>query len=124
MPKQRTDRLNSLLKEVISEVIKRDLEHVPINELITITRVGISKDLHHAKVYFSVIGDEIDKAETLALLEDATKQITHLASRKVVMRFFPHLQFILDEGLENQLRVEELLQKISKEREQRDSADE
>lgn len=120
MAKQRTDRLNSLLKEVISEVIRRDLKHVDINELITITRVEITKDLRHAKVYFSVIGDDLDKAETLSLLEDSSKQITHIASRKVVMRYFPQLQFIIDEGVENQMRVEELLQEISKERTTRD----
>jgi ribosome-binding factor A len=96
------------------------LKYVDISELITITHVSITKDLRHAKVYFSVIGDNVDKAKTMALLEDSAKQITHIASRKVVMRYFPQLQFILDEGVDNQMRVEELLQKITEERDERE----
>ena len=71
MPKQRTDRLNSLLKEVISEVIRKDVRNPHVNELITVTRVEITKDLHHAKVYISVIGNETEKAETIKALQTA-----------------------------------------------------
>ncbi len=56
MAVKRTDRLNSLLKEVISEVIRREVRNPHVNELVTVTRVQISKDLHYAKVYISVIG--------------------------------------------------------------------
>ena len=55
MAVQRTDRLNSLLKEVISEVIKRDVRNPHVGELLTVTRVDITKDLHYAKVYISVL---------------------------------------------------------------------
>ncbi len=65
MAVKRTDRLNSLLKEVISEVIKRDVRNPHVAELVTVTRVQISKDLHHAKVFISVIGTDQQKAETM-----------------------------------------------------------
>lgn len=119
MAVQRTDRLNSLLKEVISEVIKRDVRNPHVNELVTVTRVQITKDLHYAKVFVSVIGSEQEKSETLAALQSAAGFIAVNASQKVTMRYFPELRFKLDDSVEKHMRIEELLSEISKERESR-----
>lgn len=119
MAKQRTDRLNSLLKEVISEVIRRDVNNPHVNELLTITRVDITRDLHFAKVYVSVIGTAEKKAETLSALKDAAGFIAIQSSRKVVMRYFPSLTFILDDSVEKHMRIEELLHKINTEKQAR-----
>lgn len=119
MTVQRTDRLNSLLKEVISEVIRRDVRNPHVTELVTVTRVQISKDLRHAKVFISVIGTEQEKAETIEALTSAAGFIAVQSSQKVVMRYFPELTFKLDDSVEKHMRIEELLGKISKERESR-----
>lgn len=113
---QRTDRLNSLLKEVISEVIKRDVRNPHVTELVTVTRVQISKDLRHAKVFISVIGSEQDKIETIDALNSAAGFIAVNSSQKVVMRYFPELKFKLDDSVDKHMRIEELLDKISQER--------
>lgn len=112
MAKQRTDRLNSLLKEVITEVIRRDVRNPHVNELVTVTRVDISKDLHYAKVYISVIGTEQQKTETIQALQSAAGFIAVNASKKVVMRYFPSLTFKLDDAVDKHMRIEELLQEI------------
>lgn len=123
MVKQRINRLNSLLKEVISEVIKRDVRNPHVAEFITVTRVEITKDLHYAKVFVSVIGSEQQKAETLEALRSAAGFIAVNASQKVVMRYFPELTFKLDDSVDKHMHIEELLQKISKERESRQEGD-
>lgn len=119
MAVKRTDRLNSLLKEVISDVIRRDVQNPHVNELMSITRVDITKDLHYAKVYVSVIGSDQEKQETLAALNSAAGFIAVNSSKKVVMRYFPSLTFILDDSVEKHLRIESLLNEISSERETR-----
>jgi len=119
MAKQRTDRLNSLLKEVISEVIRRDVNNPSISELVTITRVDITKDLHQAKVYVSIIATDKEKSSTLAALNSAAGVISVIASKKVVMRFFPSLTFKIDDTVEKQMRIEELLHNIHTERNSR-----
>lgn len=119
MAKQRTDRLNSLLKEVISDVIRKDVRNPHVNELMTVTRVEITKDLHYAKVYVSVIGNEVEKAETLKALQTAAGFIAVTASKKVVMRYFPELTFKLDDSVDKHMRIEKLLGEISHERESR-----
>lgn len=120
MTTKRTIRLNSLLKQVISEAIHRDLHHVPfINEFVTITRVEVTSDLNYAKVFITVIGDEHFKKSALGALQDRTHDIWALAARKVNLRHFPQLSFDFDHDLDKRLHMEELLHKISKEREDR-----
>jgi ribosome-binding factor A len=116
---QRTDRLNSLLKEVISEVIRRDVRNPYVTELVTVTRVQISRDLRHAKVFISIIGSEQAKVETIEALKSAAGFIAVNASQKVVMRYFPELNFKLDDSVDKHMRIEELLGRITKERESR-----
>jgi ribosome-binding factor A len=120
MAVERTDRLNSLLKEVISEVIRRDVRNPHVTELVTVTRVQITKDLHYAKVYISVIGTEQDKAETLQALQSASGFIAVNSAKKVVMRYFPELTFKLDDSVDKHMRIEKLLSDISREREARE----
>lgn len=120
MVKQRTDRLNSLLKEVLSDVIRREVKNPLISELMTVTRVDITKDLRHAKVYVSVIGEEKVQKETLAALKSAAGFIGTVASKKVVMRYFPELNFRLDDSAERHMRIETILKDISDERHQRE----
>lgn len=124
MAKQRVDRLNSLLKEVISEVIRRDVRNPHVAELVTVTRVDITKDLHYAKVYISVIGSDTQKAETLQALNNAAGFIAVNSSKKVVMRYFPSLTFKLDDSVDKHMRIEDLLGKISEERKTRDTSHE
>lgn len=116
MATQRTDRLNSLLKEVISEVIKRDVRNPHVAELVTVTRVQITKDLHYAKVFISVIGSEQQKEETVNALQTAAGFIAVNASHKVTMRYFPELRFKLDDSVDKHMRIEKLLNEISTER--------
>lgn len=114
MSTRRVFRLNSLLKEVISEVIKKDLHHVHgLPVLLTITSVEITADLSFAKVFCSTIGKAEDKIAACAVLNSIAGQISHLASRKVRIRTFPKLRFYVDEGLEKQLRICEILEKVA-----------
>ena len=64
-------RVNSLLKEVISQVIMREVRNPEVADLITVTNVDTSKDLRHAKVYISIIGSEEVREKTLEALKTA-----------------------------------------------------
>lgn len=118
--KQRTDRINSLLKEVLSDVIRKDVRNPHINTLITVTKVDISKDLHQAKVYISVIGTPQEKEKTIAALQSAAGFIAVTASKQVVMRYFPALTFKLDDAVEKHMRIEELLEEIKSQEKKRE----
>jgi ribosome-binding factor A len=113
---RRVERVNSLLVEVIAEVVMREVKDPRIPGLITITRVEISPDLRQAKVFFSVIGDEKTKKLTLQILQEAAGYIAITASKKVVLKYFPQLTFKIDDTLEKHQRIDDLLKKIEDEK--------
>lgn len=113
--KQRIQRLNSLLKEVISEVITREVRNPHIHRFLTVTSVDISSDLHSAKVMISVIGSDAEKNETLTALQSAAGFIAVHASKKVTMRYFPNLVFKLDSSVDELIKIDSLLNKIHEE---------
>lgn len=121
---KRTDRLNSLLKEVIADVILREVKNPHLPPLLTVTGVEITSDLHHAKVFISVIGTPEQKAKAIATLQQASGFIATRASKQIVLRFFPELTFILDESVEKLGHMEDLISKIQKERAAREETDE
>jgi ribosome-binding factor A len=112
MAVKRTDRLNSLLREVISDVIRKEVKNPIVSDLTTVTKVDITSDLCHAKVYVSVMGDLNTKKNTLHALKKASGFIAVKSSKLVVMRRFPDLMFKLDDSVDKHMRVEELLQEI------------
>jgi ribosome-binding factor A len=123
MTKKRVERLNSLLKEVISEVVRKDVRNPHVANLITITRVEISSDIKHAKVFISVIGTEQEKNDSLEALQSAAGFIAVHASKKVVLRYFPVLTFKLDTSVDKHLRIDELLHQIHEEQKTRKHTD-
>ena len=118
---KRTDRLNSLLKQVISEVVRKEVRNPHVSTLLTITRVEITRDLHRAKVYVSVIGSEEERTKTVDELQKASGFISSVASKKVVMRYFPYLKFIPDATVDKQMHIASLLKKIDEEKQSRHS---
>lgn len=113
---RRTSRLNSLLKEVISEVIRKEVSNPHVSTLTTITKVEVSKDLHHARVYFSVIGSEEEKQQTLEALQSASGYIAVLSSKQVVLRHFPNLTFKVDDSVDKHMRIDSILKDIQEEK--------
>lgn len=115
----RIDRLNSLLKEVIAEVVMREVRNPKVNTLVTIKKVEITRDLHHAKVYISLLGSDSEKHNTLKALQSAAGFISTQAAKKVRMRYFPQLTFHLDETLDDEIRIHTLLEQIHDEQSKR-----
>jgi len=109
---ERTKRLNSLLREVISEVIHREVRDPSISKLITVTAVEVSKDLRNATVYVSVIGTEKERKNTITSLKSASGFISVNAAKRVIMRTFPSLTFQLDTSVDKQMQIDALLQHI------------
>lgn len=122
MATKRTDRLNSLLKEVISDVIKKQVRNPHISELLTVTRVDITSDLHYAKVYVGVIGTEEEKQATIKALQSASGFIATNASKLIVIRYFPELTFRLDDSADKHMRIAQLLNEIDTEKKARRGA--
>lgn len=119
MKKNRLDRVNSLLQHVIFEVIQKEVKNPHVNLFVSVTRVDTSKDLHHAKVYVSLIGTDLEKKHVLEALDSAAGFIAVQAAEKTELRYFPELSFKLDTTAENHLRIQEILSDLEQERRSR-----
>lgn len=116
----RIKRVNSLLREVLTEVIRRDLKNHELTELLSITSVDTTKDLRLAKVYISIITDDDElKKRTIQELQKCASRIENIAYKKVDLRYFPSLTFKLDESIEKYIVMDTLLQKIDDEKKHR-----
>ena len=116
MKKNRLSRINSLLKEVIFEVIQKEVRNPHVNTFVTVTEVDTSADLHHAKVSISLIATEAEKAKVLAALQTAAGFIAVNAAKKVKLRYFPSLTFKLDTSADELIRIQNILADLEKER--------
>src|SRR5580700_1599677 len=111
----RIARLNSLLKEVISEVIHHNIRNPRVGTFVSVTNVDITKDLHHAKVYISVIGSPKEREETVLALQSAAGFIAIQSSKKMTIRYFPALTFKLDTSADKQMQIDAILRQIKEE---------
>ena len=110
MKSRRIERINALLREVLSEVIFFDLKHKNVPKLITITSVDTRVDIKEANVYVSLIEDCSEEREkALVFLQKMARYIARLAMKKVHLRYFPHLTFKIDTATSDYLRVEAIL---------------
>lgn len=116
---KRVYRLNSLLREVISEVIRKDVNNPHISEFTSVVSVDITPDLRFAKVLISIIGTDEEKKQTIAALNQAAGFIGVNSAQKVTMRYFPTLSFELDLTVEKQMKIDKILTDIKKEKEKR-----
>jgi len=119
MKTRRIERVNSLLRRVISEVIMKEVKNPHLPSFISITSVEVTNDLQHAKVYVSIIGDSDTKNKAMKVLASSFGFISSMASKKVSLRFFPELFFILDDSLEKQMKIMDLIANIENERNKR-----
>src|SRR5829696_1130984 len=107
-------RLAQELKSEISTIITRELPHHRLG-FLTITDVKVSPDLRYARVFVSVLGSGVDKAETLNILNKEKAFIRQLIGRRFRLRHTPEITFVYDESVEHADHMMRLMDDIKKE---------
>ncbi len=105
----RMRRVDEAVREVLSDAIATDLKDPRVG-FVTVTAVKTSRDLRHARVYVSVLGDEASRLATLAGLRSAHGFLQGAISRELKLKRTPTLTFEYDETAERAARLTELLQ--------------
>ncbi len=103
----RSDRVSEQLQRVLSEVIRDKLDD-PRFKLVTITEVKVTRDLGHARVFFSTL-DDLDHKEVTRALDRAGGFLRGELGRMLVLRVVPNLHFEYDETLEQGQRLRSLI---------------
>jgi ribosome-binding factor A len=126
-PKRRPGQVAEIVRQVLAEALARDIRDPRVG-LVTLTRVDVSGDLSHAKVYVMVNelgkgedqgkGDDQGKGEGERALEGLRSAAGFLRSRiakALSTRTIPELHFELDRGLEHAARINAVLADLKRE---------
>ena len=105
---QRTDRVDELLRQEITEIVAREVADPRIG-FVTITGVETTPDLRHAKVWVSVIGQPAERDATVAALGRAMPFVRHELGTRLRLKRIPDLHVRLDDTAERGTRVLQLL---------------
>jgi ribosome-binding factor A len=108
--KHRLERVNELMRRELGELINREVSFNAA--LVTVQQVDVTPDLKHAHVFISVIGSPEQGHEALAKLHGQRANLQHLLSKRVILKYTPHLHFKLDEAIERGTRVINILEEI------------
>lgn len=108
---QRTERVDELLRQEIGSIVTRDVADPRIG-FTTITSVETTRDLRHAKVWVSVIGQPAERDAALAALRHAMPFIRHELGKRLRIKRIPDLHVHLDETAERGTRILQLLADI------------
>ena len=108
MSSERQARLADRIRVLIAERLEKGLRD-PRLGLVTITDVRVTGDLQHASVFYTVLGDEKERASSAEALRAATGMLRSEVGRKLSARLVPTLEFIPDGIPENAGHIEELL---------------
>jgi ribosome-binding factor A len=110
---RRSDRINRLLQNEISEIIRMDLKDPRIG-FTSVVRVETTGDLRHARVRVSVMGTDIEKKETLDGLSRSAHYIRDTLLRRLSIKRVPQLEFILDENIEYSINMSRLIDDLKR----------
>ncbi len=114
MSTHRMESVGRELQEEIAEIVRTEIDD-PLVGFVTITDVEMSPDLKHARVYFSVLGDEQQKRDSARGIRRAAKFIRGRVAERIELRYVPTLRFLLDETAERAQRIEMLLRREAEE---------
>lgn len=107
----RLERVAMALKKEISVIIHDELKDPRVG-FITITKIELSADLRHAKVFYSVLGKEDEHKKTKEALQSASGFIRRELAHRVLLRFVPEIIFREDRSSEYSIKMQKLFDEI------------
>lgn len=110
---RRIERLNHLFRQEITELLQREANDPRLAVMVSVTRVSISPDMHHARVFVSVIGTEEEKRGVLDALGAASGFLRREMGRRLRIRYTPDLSFFYDDTIEQASKVIQLIDQVS-----------
>ena len=108
----RARKLADRIKVVVAETLERRVKD-PRLGFVTVTDARVTSDLQHATVFYTVFGDDAEKASTAAALESARGVLRSEVGRRTGVRLTPTLEFVADAVPENAAMIDDLLREAA-----------
>ena len=109
----RIERVNTLIRREISELIQHELKDPRLDEFIAVTEVDTSPDLKYAKIYISAMSGQQEEQKILGILNSAAGFLRTTLANKVNLRYTPELHFIWDNSIEHGDKILRLIDEVT-----------
>ena len=112
MKAERRARIDHEIQREMARLLSTELKD-PRLGFVTVTRVEITQDLQHAKVFVSVIGDRHASKQSLLALESAKGFLRGELGHAIALRHTPELSFVEDRSTERAIELSRVLAETS-----------
>jgi ribosome-binding factor A len=107
----RARKLSDRITQIVAEMLERRIKD-PRLGFITVTETRLTGDLREATVYYTVFGDEQERAATATALDSATGIIRSEVGKQTGLKHTPSIAFVADMLLESAKRMEGLVDQV------------
>jgi ribosome-binding factor A len=104
----RARKLADRIRVVVAETLERRIKD-PRLGFVTITDTRVTGDLREATIFYTVYGDETERAASAAALESAKGVLRTEVGRQTGVRFTPSLAFVADAIPDTARHLDDLL---------------
>ena len=114
MPSLRSDKISDLLRKEISLIINKETKDPRLQKL-NITAVKVTDDNGIATVFYTMIGESIEKEKSSIdnkVLKKISGMVRSKLSKTMQIRRVPVIQFRFDESVEYSDNIENLLRNL------------
>jgi ribosome-binding factor A len=115
----RARRLAETIRRLVGEWLESETVDLALpggaqgqGPLVTVTDVRVTSDLHHAAVFFTVLGDDKQQAAAAAWLGESTRRARSFVASQVRLRHAPTLEFVSDDVPGRGARIDRLLAEL------------
>ncbi len=114
---RRPDRVAEAIREGVASFLSDGAKDPRIRGFVTVTAVDVTRDLRHANVFVSVMGDDEAVKATFEGLASMASHLRSLLGKSLRLRVAPEIHFKADESIARASRIEQLLAQVRNERE-------
>ena len=107
----RPDRIADQIRSELAMLLAREL-HDPGLGFVTITRVQVSPDLQHARVYYTALGDDKARQSSDRALHRAIPFLRRQIGSRLRLKRVAELEFVYDQSIAGQDRIEQILNEL------------
>ena len=111
MPREfrRSDRVAGSLRRELAQIIQVEMKDPEVG-FISLSDVEVTRDLAHAKVYFTLLSSDFDHRQATIHLNEAAPYLRHLLGTSLrSLRSVPELHFVYDESVERGMHLDALI---------------
>ena len=103
-------RINELVQREISDILRQ--RHAAEAVSITVSEVRIAPDLRDGRVFVAILGDGAAVADRFRWLQGKAPAIREELAKRIVLKFLPHLTYVLDKSSDRVARLLRALDEI------------